>query len=227
MAYFHRLWLDTRRVLFGSPDLLLIAVTAAVALTIPQYVHLRFLPRFPGVAGVVFRSVVYLALPLASLALLRLRPGQLGLAWGKSGRSLIDIGLLYALMVPLLVIAARQPAFRHTYPYFGFERHGLGLLCLGLGVRLFGMFAWEFLFRGYLLFGFERRIGPAAAIAVTTIPFVLMHFGKPLPEALGAAVAGVALGIVALRSRSFIPCAILHWSVAATLDLLALQAAVA
>jgi membrane protease YdiL (CAAX protease family) len=167
--------------------------------------------------------VIYLALPLASLLLLRLRPGQVGFAWGRPRQWLTDTGLLYAAMVPLLIIAARLPAFRHAYPYFGFERHGLALVCLGLGTRLFGMFAWEFLFRGYLLFGFERRIGPAPAVAVTTIPFVLMHFGKPLPETLGAAVAGVALGIVALRSRSFIPCAILHWSVAATLDLLALH----
>jgi membrane protease YdiL (CAAX protease family) len=49
-----------------------------------------------------------------------------------------------------------------------------------------------------------------------------MHAGKPGPEAIGSIVAGVALGILALRNRSFIPGAILHWSVAATLDIFAL-----
>ena len=123
-------------------------------------------------------------------------------------------------MLPLLLFAARQPSFQRVYPYFQFETIGPGFLLLGLGVRLFGMFAWEFLLRGYVLFGFERRVGAAAAIAVQTIPFVVMHVGKPPLETYGALVAGVVLGIVAIRARSFIPCAILHWSVAATLDVL-------
>jgi hypothetical protein len=49
-----------------------------------------------------------------------------------------------------------------------------------------------------------------------------MHVGKPGPEAIGSIVAGIALGIIALRNRSFIPGAILHWAVAVTLDLFAL-----
>jgi membrane protease YdiL (CAAX protease family) len=84
------------------------------------------------------------------------------------------------------------------------------------------MFTWEFLCRGYLLFAFERRVGGAAAIAIQTIPFAVMHVGKPGPEAIGAIIAGIVLGIIALRNRSFIPGTILHWSVAVTLDLFAI-----
>lgn len=49
-----------------------------------------------------------------------------------------------------------------------------------------------------------------------------MHTGKPAPEVWGSILAGIVLGLVALRGRSFIPAAILHFAVAATLDLLVL-----
>ena len=40
------------------------------------------------------------------------------------------------------------------------------------------MFAWEFIFRGYMLFGLEKSIGKSA-IFVQAIPFVLLHLEKP------------------------------------------------
>jgi membrane protease YdiL (CAAX protease family) len=166
--------------------------------------------------------VFHLALPLLSLILLRMSPTKVGFSLAHPGRWLRDVGLLYLVMLPLVYLASRQTDFQRAYPFFSFERLGTGSLLLGLGIRAVGMFAWEFLCRGYLLFGFERRVGGPAAIAIQTIPFAVMHAGKPGPEAIGSIIAGVALGILALRNRSFIPGAILHWAVAATLDIFAI-----
>ena len=52
------------------------------------------------------------------------------------------------------------------------------------------------------------------------IPYVMIHFGKPYPETFAAIVAGVLLGWMALRSRSFLWGAALHWAVAITMDTL-------
>jgi len=71
------------------------------------------------------------------------------------------------------------------------------------------MFAWEFLFRGYMLFGLEKSIGKSA-IFVQTIPFVLLHLGKPILETLACIPGGFILGYVAYRTRSFLPCFIIH-----------------
>ncbi len=224
MTYFRGAWSDVRRIVATHTDLLVIAVVTCVALTVTRQ-HWFPIPGLdPSWQQVVVklqRGLVLLVLPLLAAAALRIPLRALGLSWGKPNKWLRDIGLLFVIMLPVVLIAAHQPAFRRVYPYFRIARLGLGYFMLGLGVRLVYMFCWEFLFRGWLLFGFERRVGPAAAIAVSTIPFVLMHFGKPMLEVYGSIIAGVVLGIVALRARSFIPAAILHFAVAAALDVAA------
>jgi membrane protease YdiL (CAAX protease family) len=50
----------------------------------------------------------------------------------------------------------------------------------------------------------------------------MVHFGKPLPEVLGAVVAGLVLGAMALRTRSIWGGVAVHLGVAWTMDLLAL-----
>ena len=225
MEYLRRLWDDARKSITSGPDLLLVAVVFALAALVPQYLRPRLShlgPGWPGAITVLWRSLFYLTLPPLSLVLLRLPPVKVGLSLGRPGLWLRDIGLLYLVMLPLVYVASRQASFQRAYPFFAFERLGAGSLLLGLGIRMVGMFAWEFLCRGYLLFGFERRVGGPAAIAIQTIPFAVMHAGKPGPEAIGSIVAGIVLGVIALRNRSFIPGTILHWSVAATLDIFAL-----
>ncbi|MEA1872216.1 MAG: CPBP family intramembrane glutamic endopeptidase [Chloroflexota bacterium] len=71
------------------------------------------------------------------------------------------------------------------------------------------MFAWGFLFRGYMLFGLEKSIGKSA-IFVQAIPFVLLHLGKPFLETLACIPGGFIFGYVAYRTRSFLPCFIIH-----------------
>ena len=225
MAYLRDLWSDARKNVTAGPDLLLVAATFALAVLLPQYWRLRpsgLGPGWPGATTVLWRSAFYLALPLLSLILLRLPPTKVGFSLAHPGRWFRDIGLLYLVMLPLVYLASHQAGFQRAYPFFAFERLGTGSLLLGLGIRAIGMFAWEFICRGYLLFGFERRVGGPAAIAIQTIPFAVMHVGKPGPEAIGSIVVGIVLGIIALRNRSFIPGAILHWAVAATLDIFAL-----
>jgi membrane protease YdiL (CAAX protease family) len=50
----------------------------------------------------------------------------------------------------------------------------------------------------------------------------MIHFAKPMPEEFAAIVAGLVLGYMALRSRSFVPGILLHVAVALTMDLLVL-----
>ena len=81
-------------------------------------------------------------------------------------------------------------------------------------------FALESFFRGYLLFTAER-VAPRAAIAIVAAPYTMIHFHKPFPECMGALGAGLLLGYLALRYRSFWGGFVLHSLVAVTMDLLA------
>ncbi len=80
---------------------------------------------------------------------------------------------------------------------------------------------WEFFFRGWMLNGLLQRFGRGGAILIQTAPFAIMHLGKAELEALGSIVAGVALGVLALRTRSFWYGFFLHGLVALWMDLLA------
>ena len=62
----------------------------------------------------------------------------------------------------------------------------------------------------------------AGAIWVMTIPYVMVHYGKPYLEASAAIVAGVVLGSLAMRTRSIYAGFLVHGTVAILMDVLAL-----
>jgi membrane protease YdiL (CAAX protease family) len=131
--------------------------------------------------------------------------------------------ILYASMLPLLAWASFQPSFRGYYPMqhqAAYSWHYFVYFELSYGLY---MLAWEWFYRGFLTFGLARGFGWAAAIGIQAAAFGLMHYGKPAPEFAGSFVAGVALGALAYRARSFVPCFWLHWAVSVTFDVLAVH----
>ncbi len=201
------------------------SITAAALLINPaRWLNLASLSEtWRQAVAISLRAAVYLALPLLSAPLLGLRFRDLGIAFGQTRYWLIDIAVLYALTLPLLVLTARTSEFQRVYPYLQLSHKGSGMFAVGSGILAFYMLGWEFLLRGYLLFSLHRRIG-VMAIAVQMLPFALLHTGKPAAEAFGSIFAGIVLGLVALRGRSFLPAFILHYAVALTMDALALLA---
>ena len=144
----------------------------------------------------------------------RLSNGKLGWGFALGG---------WLLMIPvLLLVVYLFPAFQAKYPLNKLAATSwktLLLYELAYGAYLF---AWEFFFRGFMLFGLEKRFGNYS-ILIQTIPFAVMHYSKPFPEAIGSIVAGLLLGAVAFETRSFIYGAALHWLVAASMDLIAVM----
>ncbi len=126
--------------------------------------------------------------------------------------------LILVLPIPIPFLQKIQQPFLRTYPLFNMASKSLVIFVIWESIQLFHMFGWEFLNRGFLLFGLEDMTGRWAIVA-SAIPFALLHIGKPELEAYGSFIAAIALGWVAYRSRSFLPCAFLHWGVAFTSDL--------
>ena len=140
-----------------------------------------------------------------------IRLGKQKLGWGVTFAAWI-------LMIPVVIIAVKvYPPFLEKYPFCkAVASSWMAFLPYQLAYGVY-MFSWEFFFRGYMLFGLEKRFGNYS-ILIQTIPFAVMHFSKPLPEALGSIIAGVLLGVLALETRSFIYGAAIHWLVAMTMD---------
>ena len=72
-----------------------------------------------------------------------------------------------------------------------------------------------------MLFTVARYVG-SYAIFIMVIPYVMIHFGKPFAETIGAIIAGIALGTLALRTRSIFGGVLIHVTVALSMDVLAI-----
>jgi membrane protease YdiL (CAAX protease family) len=81
------------------------------------------------------------------------------------------------------------------------------------------MLAWEFFWRGYMLFGLKEKFG-YYAVFIQMIPFVILHKGKPEIETFASIFAAFILGAQAIRANSFIYCFLLHWSVMISIDVI-------
>jgi membrane protease YdiL (CAAX protease family) len=186
--------------------------------------HLPDLGAAAGIASHLYwfgATVLFLALaPLAVLWLLGEPFAEYGLGAGHWRLGLRLAALLLALMLPVVLVASRVPAFADHYPLAGAAASSLRLFAVYEAGYALYFVAWEMMFRSFLLFGLYRRVG-LAAVYVQALPFALLHFGKPEAEALGSIVAAVALGYLALRTRSFWWGALLHAGVAFSMDVAA------
>jgi membrane protease YdiL (CAAX protease family) len=54
------------------------------------------------------------------------------------------------------------------------------------------------------------------------IPYAMIHMNKPFGEAVGSIAAGLALGALAIRSRSIYPGFLVHATIGFSMDLAAL-----
>lgn len=129
-------------------------------------------------------------------------------------------GLLLVAVLPLVYWASGQESFLSTYPFYRPAILGGWPLWAYEVTYLIQFFSIEAFFRGFIVFGLRPRLG-YYSVFVMVIPYCMIHFGKPVPEALAAIFAGVVLGVLALRSGSFYLGVVLHCVVALLMDLLA------
>ncbi|MBK8505903.1 MAG: CPBP family intramembrane metalloprotease [Saprospiraceae bacterium] len=110
---------------------------------------------------------------------------------------------LTLVIIPLMWIAAGMSDVRDEYPLARilFERRDLFIQFEAIYI-IFYYVTWEFFFRGFLLFGLNKSLGPQLAILIQTVSSCLVHLGKPEGEVLGAILVGILFGILALRSGS-------------------------
>lgn len=224
----------------------IITVTAAVCLTFCHYFSLTKygnfffdeytarvtsfmgfdnLHRLVFWAGMVFTC--YFLLPALVVKLvLREKLSDFGIARTGLLKGLKTYVILFLLILPLIVFFSYNDHFQATYPFFkltkGFESkfNWQRFLTWELvyGLQFLGV---EFFFRGFILHGLKKTAG-SFAIAAMVLPYCMIHFGKPMPEAIGSIVAGYILGHLSLKSKNIFPGMILHISVALTMDLLSL-----
>lgn len=171
------------------------------------------------------RTVGYLLVPMAIIRFaLQGRPSEFG--WQARGfiRHSLPYMVLLAIAVPFVIAASFGEAFQARYPFYALvpgDRlwpYAIGWWAI-YAVQFVGV---EFFFRGFLVLGLAPRFG-YGAVFVAAVPYVMIHFSKPLPEALGALFTAITLGTLILRSRSIWWGVAIHVVTAVLLDALALH----
>lgn len=144
---------------------------------------------------------------------------EFGLQFGdvKTGLSFSVIFLF--VMIILVWFVSATPEFAEKYPHLAGAKSNWNILLIYETGMLLYMIAWEFFWRGFMLFGLEKKFG-YYSVLIQMIPFVILHNGKPFLETFGAIFGGIALGILALRTRSFYYCVIIHIGVMFSIDLI-------
>lgn len=127
--------------------------------------------------------------------------------------------IFIAVMVILTWFVSATPAFAEKYPLLNIAKKSWSIFMIFEAGMLVYMFAWEFIWRGFMLFGLEKKFG-YYSVLIQMIPFVILHNGKPFLETFGAIFGGIALGILALRTRSVFYCIITHIGVMYSIDLI-------
>jgi membrane protease YdiL (CAAX protease family) len=157
--------------------------------------------------------VFYFLIPLAIvLVLFRDDPRDFGLSLGdwRKGLAFSVVGI--AVMAVIIAGLAQLQAFKQYYAlgFFG-NREAWRMLEFAVRQGIY-MFSWEFIFRGFMLFGLKDRFG-SLAIWIQAIPFAIMHLGKPELETLSTIFGGAAFGYIDLKSRSVLPSVAIHWAI--------------
>lgn len=186
--------------------LLVVVVASTMLLLVDEY-HDPFGDAFgSSLRGAAAESVaLYLVIPAAIVVVgfrdsvreygFRVGDWRAGLRW--------TAGVLLVL-APVLFVAANTSEVREYYA--GSDRSFLDVLVVS-GTDLF---AWEFLFRGFLLFGMYRAIG-APAVVLQAVPFAMAHLGKPELETMTTVLGGMGFGWIAWRTDSFLYPFLIHW----------------
>jgi membrane protease YdiL (CAAX protease family) len=165
--------------------------------------------------------ITYFIIPLLIIIFIfRKRLSQFGLQRGDYRFGLTVSVLFIGIMLPVIWYFSGSQDFIIQYPHLSLARSDWRIFIVyEIGILLY-LFAWEFIWRGFTLFGLYDKFG-IYAIFIQMIPFVILHNGKPFMETFGAIAGGIILGYFALRTKSIYYCIITHAGVMFMIDLIA------
>jgi uncharacterized protein len=154
--------------------------------------------------------ITYFILPVLIIkVLLKENISDFGLRIGNFRRGIKYIILTSIIMIPLIWFFSASETFARSYPMVSLTRDSWMIFFMFQILLFIFLIGWEFIFRGFLLFGLRPGLG-YYAILIQAIPFVMLHNGKPLPEAIGSIPGAIILAIIALRTGSIYYCVITH-----------------
>jgi hypothetical protein len=135
--------------------------------------------------------------------------------------------IMLLLMLPLIGAASFLPDFQNQYPryettsahvYYGVEEWIIaGVYELTYGINFVSI---EFFYRGFLVIGMMGVLGRGSVLSMAVL-YCVLHFGKPMGEAISSVFGGFILGTIAYQTRSIWGGVIVHIGIAWMMELAA------
>lgn len=178
--------------------------------------------------GVHYRRLsAFLLYGAVPLLLVRIMPGESPSGFGLSTH--LDMNPVYLLpLVALsfftLLFSSRSTALYRRYPEVRTAMESGGRFLLSSVTYVLYFFGYEFLYRGFLLFGLYRHLGAWKASLVSTAFTALTHLRTPIAVILGSLATGLLFARVVLAAGSLWPVLVLHSCIGIGMDLLCTRA---
>ena len=188
------------------------------------FVHVKKYAELYGYAWWAFsRCFGYVVMPLAAWKVIFRKDSLLDM--GLRVRGLVSHAWIYvlclAVVMPALYAVSRAPDFANYYPFYKQASRSWFDLACWEAMYFAQFFALEIFFRGFWLSALRTTMGSGAIFAMCA-PYCMIHYGKPYLEAAGALIAGIALGSLAMRTKSIYSGFLVHITVAFSMDFLSL-----
>lgn len=119
---------------------------------------------------------------------------------------------------------SQKPENFRIYPQIRENPWTIKTVVLNTGSWLAYLCAYEFLFRGLLLFTLYFALGLWPALVITTCLYILVHIPKGFKEVLGALPFGMVLGLISIEAGSIWPALFIHAVLALSNDHFSLSA---
>ena len=142
-----------------------------------------------------------------------------GLQAGDYKAGLIISAIFLGVMLVIIWFVSATPDFATKYPHLQSTKNSWRDFYIYESGMLLYMIGWEFIWRGFMLFGLKEKFG-YYSVLIQMIPFVILHNGKPIAETFGAIAGGIALGMLAFRTNSIYYCVFSHMGVMFSIDVI-------
>lgn len=162
---------------------------------------------FERLLGVLFFGI----LPLATIVIFFEKGvSSYGISSGNLLLSLYWVLGLSPLLILMNYFNCKKEDNLAMYPQIRVNEWDTQLLLLSAFSWTAYLLAYEFMFRGYLLFVSVEYLGVWPAIALNIAIYALVHVPKGIKEAVGALPLGVVLGIITIQTGTIWVAFVVH-----------------
>lgn len=152
---------------------------------------------FQRVTGMFFFGIAPL---IITIFILKKGIAQFGIHFLNFYTSLLWTLGCIVLIVPMSYFAAKKADNLAIYPQIRKPEWSTGLLILSTITWIMYLAAYEFMFRGFLLFGLAHYFGVLVSITINVAFYSLMHIPKGMKETLGAIPFGIILCLLTIKT---------------------------